>query len=198
MKQHWDRKQTGSVRWSILSVAFIATSLAAFAAPPPTIQQGAVRDVPKEAEIRKEAANSLGFDRALGSKARPLNEKRPQTDSSLLEHSLLLADNETFTIIPEGSILRLPATLRARLVDKPVGDFVYWPNFLKRNAAWLAAKEVPLKMAQGDVKLAKQVLNDVATDPRVVVAVFRGGPIMVLEPAPEEPKTRASSSQASK
>lgn len=182
--------------FALLSVAVSpadAQTVSQSTAQPVVVRRGAVRDVPKEADIRKEVESSTRFDQAMGSKARPLKEERPQVDNSLLEHSLLLFDGEKFTIVPEGSILQMPAALRSRLIDKPAGDFVFWPTFLKRNVAWLTAKEVPLKMSRGDAKLAKGVLKEVANDPRVVVAVYRGGPIMVLEPAPEEAEPGAGS-----
>ena len=143
---------------------------------------GPARDATSEEALRKEVQGSARFDALMAAKARPLGETRPSIESSLWEHSLILFDGEKFTIVPEGSILHLPEAHLSKVIAKPGGDFLYWPNFLKRNATWLAAKEVPLAMSRGDAKLAQAVLKEVSTDKRVLVAVFKGGPIMILEP----------------
>jgi hypothetical protein len=90
--------------------------------------------------------------------------------------------------VPPGSILHLPSALQERVVGEPAGDFVLWPTFLKRNAAWLLAQEVPLEMARGDGRAAETVLKTLKTESRLVVAVYRGGAISILEAAPAASK----------
>ena len=58
-----------------------------------------------------------------------------------------------------------------------------WPDFLQRNAAWVAAKEVTLPMSRGDTKAAANVLREISNESRLVVAVYQGCPITILEPA---------------
>jgi hypothetical protein len=71
------------------------------------------------------------------------------------------------------------------VISKPEGTFTFWPNFLKQNASWLSAREVPLKMAKGDPDLAQAVLRETSMDSHVVISVYKGGPITILEPTPE-------------
>jgi hypothetical protein len=59
----------------------------------------------------------------------------------------------------------------------------FWPSFLKRNAAWLAGKEVSLTLSRGNAQEANTLLKSLSHDPRLVVATYKGGPITILEPA---------------
>jgi hypothetical protein len=156
---------------------------------PEVAQNGAARDSVSEQELRKRAAATASFDTLMAQKTTPVGEVRPSTQSSLMTSSLFLFDGEMYTIVPMGSILNLPAAHRRHLIAKPEGNFTFWPNFLKRNAKWLAAKEVPLKMAKGDRKAAQVVLKDASADSRVVVSVYKGGPITILEPVPGSEST---------
>ena len=52
---------------------------------------------------------------------------------------------------------------------------------MKRNSAWLAAKEVPLEMAMGNAKLGRTILNTVGKDSRLLVSVYKSCPISILE-----------------
>ena len=155
----------------------------------PLARKGATRDIITEDALRRQVESTVKFDKQMGSKAKPLDKSAPSMENILWMHSLLLFDGEKYTIIPEGSILHLPVALQSKLISKAQGDFMFWPNFLKRNASWLGAKEVPLAMAKGDPKLSEKVLAETASDPRALVAVYKGGPIMILEPAPPAEET---------
>ncbi len=137
-----------------------------------------------EQTLRKQAGSATTLNALMAAKSKAVGETRPSTESSLLSSSVILSDGEKYTLVPAGSILHLPATHRSHVVEKPQGDFTFWPNFLQRNATWLAAKEIPLTMAKGDAKAAQQVLHEVATERRVLVAVYKNGPITILEPKP--------------
>ena len=160
----------------------IHQALADEASTAKAMRKGATRDVISDEALRQQAASSAKFETLMASKAKPLDKTAPSMENSLWMHSLILFDGEKFTIIPEGSILHLPKALQSKVISKAQGDFTFWPNFLKRNVSWLAAKEVPLAMARGDSKMAQTVLAEVAGDPRALVAVYKGGPIMILEP----------------
>jgi hypothetical protein len=153
------------------------------------------RDVVTEDELKKLAqqGNTLSAMLAKSTTQAPV-AARPSMESSLYRKSVILYDGEKHTVVPIGSVLQLPAGYRNRVVEKPVGVFTFWPAFLERNAAWLGAWEVPLRMAEGDAEAAKKVLTATAKDPRVLVAVYRGGPITILEPVPEtSSKTKSGS-----
>ena len=68
------------------------------------------------------------------------------------------------------------------MIAQPKGRIAGWKSFLERNKAWLTTKEVPLAMVKGSEKAANPVLQQVANESRVVVSVYEGGPITILEP----------------
>jgi hypothetical protein len=152
-----------------------------------TPNKAAARDVISDEKLRQEFAGAVKINKLMANKSKPLDGNRPSIGNSLYARSIILFDGEKHTVVPVGSVLHLPDDLRGRVVSEATGDFTYWPNFLKRNAAWLAAKEVPLKMAKGDRESSRAVLNGVAREPRLLVAVYKGGPISILEPTTPPP-----------
>lgn len=155
-----------------------------------------MRDPIREAEVRKIVANTAGMDAQMAAKTMPMPEVRPKVESSLLSSSIVLSDGQMFTLVPVGSVLHLPASYRSRVLEKPEGVFTFWPAFLKANSSWLTAREVPLKMAKGDAKAGEAIMRAVSMEPKVVVSVYKGGPISILEPVPgtEGKKENASPS----
>jgi hypothetical protein len=147
--------------------------------------RGASHDSITEQELRKEAAGTAKMHALMLQKTKPVGDEHPDPQSSLLTSSLFLSDGQMFTVVPLGAILNLPAEHRKHVIAKPEGTFTFWPNFLKQNSTWLSAREVPLKMAKGDPDLAQAVLRETSRDTHVVVSVYKGGPITVLEPTPE-------------
>jgi len=158
---------------------------------PPTQWQNA-RDVSSEKAIKESAAQAKPMNEQVAAMMKPLPEVRPNAESSLYKKSIILFDGERYTLVPVGSVLHLPPTLRDRVIAKPQGDFTFWPDFLKRNSAWLAGKEVPLKMAQGDAKLAAIVFRGTVKSSRLLVSVYRECPISILQSAPEPEASAAS------
>lgn len=149
-----------------------------------TLPAQQARDVTREETLRQQAGTAPTLKSYLQTKAKPLTNKPPAIQSSLWTHSIILSDGEKYTLVPVGSILHLPETLRSKVLTKPTGEFTFWPNFLQLNEAWLGAQEVSLKMSRGDAKEAKILLQRVAKDPRLLVATHQGGPITILEAAP--------------
>lgn len=156
--------------------------------PAPSLSRFAAHDSVDEITLQKRASSAPRLDAVLSARSKPVGEARPNLESSLLSSSIILFDGEKFTLVPVGSILHLPEAQRLRVITKPEGEFTFWPAFLKRNASWLCAREVPLKMAKGDARTADEVLREASTGSRVVVAVYRGGPITILEPEPSRAK----------
>jgi hypothetical protein len=157
--------------------------------------RGATHDAITEQELQKQAAGTAKMHVLMMQKTKPVGDVHPDPQSSLMTSSLFLSDGQMFTVVPLGAILNLPAAHRKHVVAKPEGTFTFWPNFLKQNASWLSAKEVPLKMATGDPDLAKAILRDTSKDSHVVVSVYKGGPITILEPTPEA-KAEAKAAKA--
>lgn len=151
------------------------------------------RDVVSEEALRKQVAEAPSLKSQLAAKAKPLTRPAPAIQSSLWTNSIILADDEKFTLVPVGSILHLPAELRVHVAASPKGEFTFWPSFLKRNTAWLAAREVSLSLSRGNAQEAKALLKSLSYDKHLIVATYKGGPITILEPAP----THSGSNRAS-
>ncbi len=142
------------------------------------------RDIITEDELQSEVAQQPRLHQHLQRRARNLTQPRPEPDTSAYSRSLVLFDGQFHTIVPYGSILHLPQGLETYIVPRPVSPFLLWPDFLKRNRQWLTTREVPLAMALGDEKADRSVLKDVSRLEFLVVSVYRGNPISVLEKAP--------------
>lgn len=114
----------------------------------------------------------------LGDLKDPGEKVRNSFDSGMI----ILHDGEFYTVVPMGSILRLPEEYQKHIIARPAGRFIVWPKFLARNSEWLAGEEVSLAMAKGDGEAAKETLQRVEKSPRAVVAVYKTNPITVLQP----------------
>lgn len=152
----------------------------------PSLNWAKARDATSESSLLTAMSATRPLIDQLAGMKKPLTDVVPSTGNSLYTKSLILFDGEMHTLIPVGSVLHLPVNLRSRVISKPQGDFTFWPNFLKRNSSWLAGKEVPLKMAKGDAKLAAAVLRETSTSTRVLVSVYKQCPISVLEAPPQK------------
>lgn len=150
------------------------------------VSVGTMHDVISEQALQKQVEGASKLDTALSARTSPVGEVRPSSGNSLLSSSIVLFDGQMFTLVPVGSVLRLPQAHRNKVLEEPKGEFTFWPAFLERNASWLSAREVPLKMAKGDAKIAEAILRETSADRRVVVSVYKGGPITILEPEPAE------------
>jgi hypothetical protein len=145
--------------------------------------QSASRDVIDEESLRALARKASQQAAVHGPKTKPLVAPRPSTESSLLTSSILISDGDKFTIVPIGSVLHLPASLRSRVIARPQGDILMWPDFLQKNTAWITAKEVPLPVSRGEMKAPAALIREFSNEVRIVVAVYHGCPITILEPA---------------
>jgi hypothetical protein len=109
----------------------------------------------------------------------PLARKGPE---SLFEQSLILNDGAHWTLLPQGAVLSLPESLKARLIAKPSGEFLTWTDFLTLNRGWITTHEVSIDQAAGNDPLSAERSAFLNKLNKVVVAVHRGGPISVLPP----------------
>lgn len=179
------------MRALVLLVLLAGTAgLSAQTSATPVMRRPVPREVVNEQALRQQMAGARKLGELLQErKLAPVDpQRRPQASTRLQDRSIILSDGQTFTLLPHGSILHLPAALRGRVAAKPAGDFLLWPAFLERHAEWLTAQEVPLAMASGDAKAAAAVLAPLAAEKRLVVAVYRKGPISILEAAPPAAK----------
>lgn len=158
------------------------------------------REVISEAALKKQMGGGKPMAAWIEevTKAAPVAATgRPSLESSLYRKSIILFDGKNHTVVPVGSVLHLPPAHRNKILEKPQGPFTFWPAFLERNENWLGAWEVPLRMALGDQELAASVLSKTSTDSRLLVSVYRGGPISILVPV-EDPEAPASAPSTAK
>mgnify|MGYP000882838925 FL=1 len=104
--------------------------------------------------------------------------KRP-VDASILHESTVLHDGKNWTLVPNGSLVHLPDSLKARVNAKPVGTLLPWHEFLRRNPAWLVSHEVTFEQAAGNESLPAEASKDWKNHEKIVVAVRQTGPISV-------------------
>jgi hypothetical protein len=193
---------TGSLILSILCSG--ATTRNALAADPQQApleslsgtkhRQAPTHDVIDEETLRSRAKQANHEVASSAAKTMPLAAKHPSTQSSLLTSSIFISDGEKFTIVPIGSVLHLPADLRSLIIARPNGDILMWPDFLQKNGSWITVKEVPLAMSRGETKPTAAMLREILSETRILIAVYRGCPITILEPAKsdERPKLEAT------
>ncbi|MFT5469144.1 MAG: hypothetical protein ACI8UO_004259 [Verrucomicrobiales bacterium] len=120
-----------------------------------------------------------------GLKARPIGD--------YYANSIILSDGKDHTVLPHSSILCLPPAYQERVITKPKGDLILWPEFLKQNWQWIRAYEVTFATAKGEVPIPEPVSNQFSRSGRVIVSVLRKNPISVLMPPPPSDGTEEKS-----
>ncbi len=148
------------------------------------VMPGGAREAVTESALRKQMEGSKKMA-DMRDAFQPAPAVKPSLEPSLYKRSIILFDGSHHTVVPIGAVLRLPATYRNRVIEKPEGEFIFWPAFLEKNQSWLGGWEVPLAMAKGDAELSKKVMKQVDRENRVLVAVYKSCPITVLEAEPE-------------
>lgn len=97
-------------------------------------------------------------------------------------NSDILTSDGLHTVVPKHAILFTPERLAHRKVAKPTGRFVIWPNFLSKNYGWIYKYEVTLDQASGKTPITEEQMLKIKSLGKVVVAVYKNGPISVLPP----------------
>lgn len=136
-----------------------------------------------EFEAKMQASKSISD---FKSAQRDVSIQRPTRSSDPYEGLIFISDGSDYTMVPDGSVLALPAGYRNRIVDKPKGTLVPWPAFVEKNKGWIGGWEVSVEMMKGDPELAKSVMKSISQDTRVLVALYKGHPVTVLEAVPEK------------
>jgi hypothetical protein len=171
-----------------------ATSILSQTPAQPEAASTEARDVTSESALQQQMQKSKRMADFKGA-FEPAPAVAPDLTPSLYKTSIILFDGQAHTVVPMGAVLSLPSNYRARIIDKPKGDFLFWPAFLEKNKSWVAGWEVPMAMARGDAEMSKSVMKQIANDARVLVAVFKGGPITVLEPVEDKASKTSGAKQ---
>lgn len=135
------------------------------------------KDLPGDEEL----AARRGASGATGVKAVP-KKARGFTLEAL---SQFVSQGEQSAILPKGSVIHCPDVLSTRLVAKPAGALMTWPDFLITHRAWITTHEVTLAQIMGDSPLSEAEQNSFRQGGKMVVATLRGNPVTVLPPAPK-------------
>lgn len=125
-----------------------------------------------------------GFPQAQWSKQAPQGETK---NYDIYKDSVILQQGDSHTVLPLNSIVYLPDSLKQKVVSRPYGSFVSWPQFYIKNRNWIFTHEISLKQAQGVAPLKDGVMKQFERINRLVVAIHQNNPISIL-----------SSSQAAK
>ena len=105
--------------------------------------------------------------------------------TTLYKNSHILVYRGKHTIIPKNSIIVLPERLKSRVLDKPDGEFILWPEFKTANRDWIWTFEVSLDQAKGSSPLPEDRIEDLSKLNRLVVSLYKGNPVSIL-PAKKE------------
>lgn len=99
----------------------------------------------------------------------------------LYANAEIIFDGVFHTILPRGCILGYTEELSKCVVEKAIGEFMFWPEFYAKNKAWLKLQEVDVATAKGEVPLSEALVKSLQTDSKLTVAVYKGNPVTVLE-----------------
>jgi len=98
---------------------------------------------------------------------------------SIINQSSILHDGDSWTLVPNGSVIYLPASMKARLNLKPIGTLLPWTKFLTKNKNWIATNEVSFDQAAGKEPIPAKSTGVWTKQDKIVVAVHQDGPISV-------------------
>lgn len=81
------------------------------------------------------------------------------------------------TFLPKGALLNLPEHLKKRVDQSPTGTLVAFPDFLRKNPAWVMTFEISLEVAKGEEELAPAKMKFVKNSGRIVISTHQKNPI---------------------
>lgn len=130
------------------------------------------------------AKMSESQDAALKFKPSPAAKKEALPEQGLLERCAVLSFGGMSTLVPKGSVLRVPPSLAARMQLEAGNKMVHWTEFLNANRGWLRALEVTQAQAEGKDPFSEEMAKNISSGSSVTVATLKGYPVSVLPPKP--------------
>lgn len=97
----------------------------------------------------------------------------------VIKECSILHDGRNWTVVPNGALVHVPASMKDRLNAKPVGNLLKWTDFLARNRQWVSSREVTFDQAVGNKEIESIAFNSGDVTDKIVVAVFGDGPVSV-------------------
>ena len=130
----------------------------------------------KAIEQKRLAILSSQANRELvNTKARSIEES--SKPKNVIERSMILSANGYSTLVPKGAILHLPSKHSSKIVQEPEGNLIAFPEFLRKNIAWLTCREVSMKEAVGDQPLNEQTKEACLNAGRIVISTIQRSPV---------------------
>lgn len=105
---------------------------------------------------------------------------------SYYDKAIILVKDGNHTVVPSGAVLNVPEKLLAMVSKKAVGALIGWPDFLKRYPRLVTTKDVSWSTVKGEDPITKKEKKLFEVGNKIVVAVFKGSPVTVLEPPVKE------------
>ena len=139
--------------------------------------QTTIRLRPSHEDIAKKRAAGPKVSGLRVTPVDPEGVSKTQTPNDFLKRSTILSYRGSWTIVPKNAVMHIPASLQDRIVDKPEGTLIPWSEFCLKNRGWLHLQKVRMSDARGDTTLGDGAYQAHQTLGRVVVAVYKGGPI---------------------
>ena len=117
------------------------------------------------------------FPQAQWTEQAPKGEAR---NYDIYEDSVILQQGNSHTVLPRNSIVYLPESLKQKVVNRPNGAFVSWPQFYLKNRNWIFTHGISLNQAQGTTPLKDGVMQQFKRINRLVIAIHQNNPISIL------------------
>ena len=95
-----------------------------------------------------------------------------------LQKSDIIAFNGKWTFLPKGAIIHIPKQFEARVVREPQGEMLSFPEFLRKNYAWVKTETVTEEQILEEDEAAKLKEKFVKSG-FLVVATRNGSPVSV-------------------
>jgi len=100
----------------------------------------------------------------------------------------VISDRGYHTVVPKRCILHTPRGLEGKKVSRPIGKFLLFEEFYKKNQTWLFKVELGLSEVRGEVPVNKDKMSRLSKLGKIVIAVHKGHPISVVKYAAPEPE----------
>lgn len=127
--------------------------------------------------------------RLVGANGEDIEVQRPAA-ASIVGRSTILHDGKHWTLVPNGSVVHVPETLKGKVNSRPVGTLLPWQDFLTRNRGWLTTAEISFDQAAGNEVLPAASIANWKNSGKLVVTVHHMGPISVLPAVPDQTTAR--------
>ena len=165
----------------------LGVSLLALTASPLVAQEPEMRDAPTHEELSERLRTANNEKPVV--KLRPAEGPDPtkvNRPESIVKDSDFLSFNGKMTLVPKLAILHTPSNMADRVKFVSGSQLMPFGDFYAVNRAWITAYEVTRAQAEGNQPFPEDAVKRFQKSTTLVVAVYKGGPISVLPPKPQD------------